>query len=144
MSRRPALRDHTARRTVLRTAWAAPAVVVTTAAPAVAASRLASRLRFTNVTMTEGKEAGTLYANTRVQVVDGPEPVRGLALTACLSGRGCDVWTWEEVAGWGSTGQVRMEWGGLPAGRYTLTVTASAEGCEAITGTVTVEPPGWW
>ena len=134
----------TARRAVLRAAWAAPTVVVTTAAPAVAVSRLASRLRFTNVTMTEGKKAGTLYANTRVQVVDGPEPVRSLTLAACLSGRECDVQTWEKVAGWGSTEQVQMEWSGLPAGRYTLTVTAAAEGCESITGAVVVESPGWW
>ena len=134
-----------ARRTVLTAAWTTPALVVATTAPAVATSQARPRIRFTNVTVTDGKKDRTLYVNTRIQVTDGPEPVRNLQLTITVTGLKPRAWSWEQVDGWGTTGQVYAEWK-LPAASapITVTFTASADGVQTITDSLTVTAPTWW
>ena len=133
------------RRSVLALAWAAPTLTVTTTAPAFATSTLGpSRLRFTNITATVGKERMVVYANTRVQVVDGPNPVQDVTLTVTVGRHPPHVYRWPSIAGWGSTEQVRVEQPGEWSKPIPVTFTATAEGMEPITATATVNPPGWW
>ena len=132
------------RRSVLTLAWAAPTLTVTTTAPAFATSTLGpSRLRFTNITATVGKERMVVYANTRVQVVDGPDPVQNVTLTVTV-GRHPHVYRWPSIAGWEGTEQVRVEQQGEWSKPIPVTFTATAEGMEPITATATVDPPAWW
>lgn len=133
------------RRTLLGAGWAVPTMVVATSAPAIAASQKQSRLRFTNVTVTDGKKNRTLYVNTKVQVIDGPDPVHNLRLSIHVSGYDTQTWAWDEIAGWGNTEQVRAEWKVAAANPdLTVTFTATADGVHPITSTLTVTPAGWW
>ena len=134
----------TSRRTALILAWAAPTLTVTTTAPAFAASLGPSRLRFSNTTATVGKGEMVVYANTRVQVVDGPEPVRGVVLTVTIDGYPQHSFEWPTLEGWGSTDQIYVEQSGEWDRPVLVTFTATAEGMEPIVATVTVDPPGWW
>lgn len=137
-------RTVTSRRTALRVGWAVPAMVVATSAPAMAASRLQNRLRFTNVTATVGKQAGVIYANTKVAVIDGPDPVLDLTVTVHVTG--CDPYVLHLGAldGWDATDILATEWAVNGRDECTVTFTAYATGVEPITANVTVAAPGWW
>jgi hypothetical protein len=104
-----------------------------------------SRLRFTNLTATDGPKNRTLHVNTKIQVIDGPTPVTGLTLSIHVSGYDTQTWAWESVDGWGSTEQVRAEWKVASANPpLTVTFTASADGVQTITDSIVVQPAGWW
>lgn len=138
-------RTVTSRRTALHAAWAAPTMVIATSAPAMATSQKRSRLRFTNVTVTDGKKNRTLYVNTKVQVIDGPDPAHNLRLSIRVSGYDTQTWAWDEIAGWGNTEQVRAEWKVAAANPdLKVTFTATADGAHPITSTLTVTPARWW
>ena len=140
------------RRAVLGAAWALPVISAAVAVPVAAASSIGERIRFTNLTATVGKEPGTVYVNTRVQVVDGM-PVDGLTVSFRFEQRdgpfsGTHVVTYTDeptLPGWGATSVIRVEQSGFTTGPpVTVTFIASADGCETITGSVIVDAPAWW
>lgn len=133
--------------------WAVPVVAVAVATPLAAASAPVEtpppgrdRLRFTNVTLRQGKHPNTLYFNTKVQVIDGPEPVTGLSVHVRLSRGGeQSVFFDAPISGWGNSGLISMEFPGIPKGDpVTVTVVATALNVNPITGTDTEETPKWW
>lgn len=135
------------RRTFIRSAaWAAPVIAVAVATPLAAASTppTRNRIRFTNATATEGREANTVYANTKVQVIDGPEPVTNVVLTVTANGE-TRTHVWGSLAGWGNTEKVAEQFQGVPKGAPVLVAfTATADGCTPISAQVAVKTPGWW
>lgn len=136
------------RRALVSAAWTVPTMTIVTAAPALATSLTGpSRLSFTNTTATEGKKKRRLYVNTRLQVLDGPEPVTGITLTISVTGQESKTWSWDSLPGWGNTDQIYAEWD-LPGKKLpqkvTVTFSATADGMEPLTATRTFTPPSWW
>lgn len=135
------------RRQVLRAAaWSAPVVMFAVAVPAASASQvLVSRIEFTNVTATVGAKANTIYGNTKVKVLDGPEPVVNLRVIITINGETRIDQTFATVNGWGDTGIIQFEKDWYTKGAdHTVSFYATADGVEPIFGTVTVTGPGWW
>ena len=138
------------RRELLRSAaWSVPVIAAAVAAPMAAASEpTANRIRFTNVTATVGKDKGTVYANTKVQVIDGPAPVQGLIVTVTFC-QGDLVFTHTQetphLPGWGGTPIFQVAQDGFITGApVEVFFTATAVGVEMITGYQEVETPKWW
>lgn len=138
------------RRELLRgAAWSVPVIAAAIAAPLAAASEpIANRIRFTNVTATVGKDKGTVYANTKVQVIDGPAEVHGLRVTITLAQSGVTFtheFTEPVLTGWGGTEQLRVEQSGFTYGEpVQVFFTATALGAEMLTGYQEVKTPKWW
>ncbi|AWY05676.1 hypothetical protein SEA_OLINDD_106 [Microbacterium phage OlinDD] len=135
------------RRKVL--AWSVPVIAMAVATPLAAASAEpvveANRIKFTNVTATEGPKPNVIYANTRVQVVDGPASVKGVTLVVSISTGSSVTRTFPLIGGWGSTDQQYFEFEGVPKGEpVTVTFTAVASGVKSIVGQVKVVTPSWW
>lgn len=132
-------------------AWAVPVIAAAVAAPMTAASQpteTRNRIRFTNLTATVGKAAGTVYANTKVQVIDGPAIVQGLIVTITLR-QGDLVFTHTQetphLPGWGGTPIFQVAQDGFITGEpIDVFFTATAVDAEMITGHVLVEAPRWW
>ena len=131
------------RRTILAGAWTAPVIIVGTSAPALAVSRLENRIRFTNITATEGKKKKIIYSNTKIQVNDGPQAIKNLIVRVSV---GTDVREWriDSVEGWGSTETLNAEFEVSGKSEYLVTFTAEADGVAPISGMVTVKAPDWW
>lgn len=138
------------RRTLIKaSAWSVPIIAVSVATPLVAASTTPDetrpRLRFTNVTATVGKNPNTIYANTKVQIVDGPDAVENTVIVVAISSGGSELYTFPYVAGWGNTDQVHPEFKHVPKGSpVTVTFSATADGCDPIRSSVEVQTPSWW
>ena len=124
--------------------WGAPVLAVATSAPALAASQTKSRIRFTNVTASEGKSKDTIYVNTKVNVVDGPEPVKNLRVAACIEGHEAKEWRVDQLGGWGTTGLLKHEFKVSGKESYLVTFTAEADGVTPIVDYVAVAAPKWW
>lgn len=139
------------RRTVIQgAAWAVPVIAAAIATPLAAASQptsptKANRLRFTNLTMTEGGEKNTLYFNTKIQV-NGGQPVEQVMLTVSLSRDAETVTrTFPYIAGDGNSGIVELVFPGISKGSDVVaTVQAWALNVETISGQVSRATPGWW
>ena len=138
------------RRELLRgAAWSVPVIAAAIATPMAAASEpIANRIRFTNVTATVGKDKDTVYANTKVQVIDGPAPVQGLIVTVTFC-QGDLVFTHTQetphLPGWGGTPIFQIAQDGFITGApVEVFFTATAVGVEMITGFQEVETPKWW
>ena len=140
------------RRELLRgAAWSVPVIAAAIATPMTAASEPVesrSRIGFTNLTATVGAGKGTVYVNTKVLVLDGPEPVEGLSVTIVLEqGDQSHRHTFAvaSLPGWGSTDILRVQQAGFTVGEpVKVFFTATANGAETITGMVQVETPRWW
>lgn len=131
-------------------AWSIPVIAMAVATPLAAASeppiQTRDLLRFTNVTATVGKTPNTIYANTKVQVTDGPDAVHQVMLTVSLSRDGVTYsQTWPLLAGWDSTKKVEVEFPNVPKGGDVLvTFTAWALEAKTIVGQAIVATPSWW
>jgi hypothetical protein len=138
------------RRTALKaSAWSVPVIAVAVSTPLAAASTTpetrSNRLRFTNVTATVGKSPNTIYANTKVQVIDGPDAVENVVIVVSISAGGSLSYTFPYVGGWGNTDQVYPEFRNVPKGEpVTVSFFATADGCEPISASVQVVTPSWW
>lgn len=141
--------DNDRRAVVRAAAWALPVIAVAVATPLAAAStpvETKNRIRFTNVTATVGKDSNAIYANTKIQVVDGPAAVEQLMLTIAISRDGTTYSeTFPMVAGWDATRKVEHVFRDVPkGGPVTVTFTAWALGVATITGQAVVTTPSWW
>lgn len=140
------------RRELLKaSAWAVPVVAATIAAPVAAASEVTkpNRIVFTNVTATEGQHPNTVYFNTKVMVVDGPEAVENLEVTVTVvQGNETHHPLYHyspTLPGWGTTSILRGEQAGLNKREPVRVVfEARADNAETIRREVTLRPPGWW
>lgn len=140
------------RRELLKAAaWSTPIIAAAIATPLAAASTqepTENRIRFTNLTATVGKLSNTIYANTKIQVIDGPAPVTALTLTITLrQGETTFTHTQEtpHLPGWGGTPIFQVEQDGFDKSQpIEAFFTATALHVEMITGVVTVTPPSWW
>lgn len=139
--------DMTRRTLVKSAAWSVPVIAAAVAMPLAAASTVPetkNRIRFTNATATVGKEPNTVYVNTKVQVIDGPDAVQSVTLIVALGGRTFHK-VWALVPGWGSTEQVYFEFPDVPKGEpVTVTFYADADGVTAISNQVSLNTPSWW
>ena len=124
--------------------WGAPVLAVATSAPALATSRTESRIRFTNVTASEGKSKDTIYINTKVNVIDGPEPVKSLRVAVYVEGCEAKEWWVDQLGGWGTTDLLKHEFKVSGKESYLVTFTAEADGVTPIADYVTVTAPKWW
>lgn len=124
--------------------WGAPVLAVATSAPALATSQTKSRIRFTNVTANEGKLKDTIYVNTKVNVIDGPGPVKNLMVAVRVEGYEAKGWRVDQLGGWGTTGLLRHEFKVSGKESYLVTFTAEADGVAPIVDYVTVTAPKWW
>ena len=124
--------------------WGAPVLAVATSAPALATSQTKSRIRFTNVTANEGKSKDTIYTNTKVNVIDGPEPVKNLMVAAHVEGYEAKGWRVDQLGGWGTTDLLKHEFKVSGKESYLVTFTAEADGVTPIVDHVTVATPEWW
>lgn len=132
-------------------AWSVPVIAAAIATPLAAASEPsggADRIRFTNLTATVGKKPNTIYANTKVQVIDGPAPVTAVSLTITLR-QGDLVFTHTQetshLPGWGGTPIFRIEQDGFDKSQpIEVFFAATATGVNMITGHVLVQAAGWW
>lgn len=140
------------RRELLKaSAWAVPVVAATIAAPVAAASEVTkpSRIVFTNLTATEGRHPNTVYFNTKVMVVEGPDAVESLEVTVTVV-QGNETYHplyhySPTLPGWGATSTLRGEQSGLDKVHPIRVVfEAKASNAETIRGEVTLQPPGWW
>lgn len=133
-------------------AWSVPVIAAAVATPLAAASApeppTENRIRFTNLTARVGKKSNTVYANTKIQVIDGPAPVTALTLTITLrQGETTFTHTQEtpHLPGWGGTPIFQVEQDGFDKSQpIEVFFTATALEVETITGLVTVAPPSWW
>lgn len=147
----PATASDIDRRTLVTgAAWMVPVIAAAVATPLAAASAPPlppkDRIKFTNVTATVGARPNTIYVNTTVQVIDGPDPVHQIMLTITLSRDGQTFsHTWPLVAGWGNTGRIETEFPSVPRGSdVTVTFTAWAIDVKTITAQTTLSTPSWW
>ena len=140
------------RRELLKAAaWSTPVIAAAIATPLAAASApepTENRIRFTNLTATVGKKPNAVYANTKVQVIDGPAPVTAVSLAVTLR-QGETAFTHQQetpqLPGWGGTEIFRIEQDGFDKSQpIEVFFTATALHVEMITGLVTVTPPSWW
>lgn len=143
------------RRTVIKgSAWAVPVIAAAVAVPLASASTTAgprrSRIAFTNTTATVGRDANTIYVNTRIKVLDGPDSIDQLTLTVVVSTGGnipdqVVTHVWPAIAGWGVTELLELEFPGMPKDA-TLGVAFHAEAtdCAPIDESRTVTPGRWW
>lgn len=143
----------TRRSIVKAAAWSAPVIAMAVATPLAAASTVPAtpapaknRLRLTNATATVGKKPNTIYANTTVQVIDGPASVENVVLVVSLSRGGSSIQkVWALIGGWGHSGRVDMEFPGIPKGEpVDVTFSAHAAGVASIAQSVRVVTPSWW
>lgn len=129
-------------------AWSVPVIAAVVAVPMAAASTAPamSRLAFTNATATEGHKPNVVYVNTKLKVLDGPDPVNNVTLTVTLSsGATVLVHPWPALAGWGVTDEVKLELPYMVKGApIVVSFKATADDCAPISAVATVNPPEWW
>lgn len=142
------------RRDILKAAaWSVPVIAAAVATPMASASEPTvdehPRIRFTNTTATVGGRPNTVYVNTKINVIDGPEGVNGLNVYILLKQQGRvyaeSLVVGGSLNGWGSTDILRVEFPNLSKnGPIEVLFHADADGVIPITGRVDLMPPSWW